>query len=247
MTEMQPTGTDQMLDPLGLGIPVPSGTGGDNEVPWKPPVRLVRNPSTNQFIEFAGPGIIDALGNPVTDESGQFKLEYDLYTEPTTLYFSLDSLQRQTLLDVMESKGASVGTPDRDIRAITQLMTYANNMGRDYESTLRILDQMLPDKEDQKPRYRVSSSRDLRAVFDETAKSTIGRGFTEEEMARAINAYQAGERGVQSVESGVVESMASPSVYGADFARQTAPTEAQAFTYLGFMDRTMKKAASRVV
>ena len=68
---------------------------------------------------------------------------------------------------------------------------------------------MLPDKEDQKPRYRVSSSRDLRAVFDEAAKSTIGRGFTEEEMARAINAYQAGERGVQSVESGVVESMAS--------------------------------------
>jgi len=239
--------TGQTQDPLGLNIPMPTGTAASSEVPWRPPTRLVRNPSTGEFIEYSGPGIVDSAGNVMQDEAGNYMLEYDLNTEPVKLYFSLDPIQRQTLLDVMESKGASVGTPDRDIRAIGQLMTYANNLGRDYETTLRMLDQMLPDKEEQKPRYRVSSSQNLRAVFDEAAKATIGRGFTDEEMARAISGYQAGERGVQSVESGVVESMASPEVYGMDFARQVAPTEAQAFTYLGFMDRTMKKAASRVV
>jgi len=246
MSNTQPIGTDQMSDPLGLGIPVPTGTG-QQQVPWNPPTRLIRNPATGEYIEFSGPGIIDSNGDWVRDENGDGLLEYDLATEPVKLYFSLDPLERQSLIDTLERKGASTGTPDRDIRAIEQLMLYANNLGRDYETTLRMLDQMLPDQEPQKPRYRVTSSQNLRAVFDEAAKATIGRGFTEEEMTRAIRGYQAGERGVQSAESGVVESMAAPEVYGMDFARQVAPTEAQAFTYLGFMDRTMKKAASRVV
>lgn len=243
MSEIQPVGTDQMTDPFGLGVPVPTTV----ETQKTYPARMLFNPSTGQFVEFTGPGIIDSTGNPVRDAEGNALLQYDLDSAPTQLYFSMTSLQRQTLLDRIEAKGGSVGTPDRDIREITKLMAYSNEIGRDYETTLRMLDEILPDIEPQKPRYRVSSSRDLRAVFDEAAKSTIGRGFSEEEMARAINAYQAGERGVQSVESGVVESMASPQVYGMDFARQVAPTEAQAFTYLGFMDRTMKKAASRVV
>jgi len=240
---------DQMTttDPFGLNVPVPTGGSTFGDVPWNPPIRMVRDPETGRFVEYGGPGIIASDGTIVRNDDGSAKLEYDLRTEPRLFYLTTPSTRLEAILDSLKAMGARTDTPEQAVSAIGDLMLFANNYGRDLDTTLRELQMRAPNLEEEKPRYRVSSSRDLRAVFNEAAKSTIGRGFSEEEMARAINAYQAGERGVQSVESGVVESMASPQVYGMDFARQVAPTEAQAFTYLGFMDRTMKKAASRVV
>lgn len=234
-------------DPFGLGVPMPTGTSLFDEVPWRPGMRMVLDEQTGELKEYRGPGIVRSDGTLERDQFGNAMLEYDLTNAPTQLYFNLPPAELETILDELKSKGARVDTPEQAQGALRDLLTYSNIIGRDYETTLRELDSIQPDVAEKAPRYRVSSSKDLAAVFDEAWKSTIGRGPTKEERDRAINSYRSAEIGMQSAESGVVESVASPAVFGVEAARAAAPTEARAFDYLNRMDRVFQKAARRVV
>lgn len=240
-------GITDPYDPFGIGVPMPTGTGVFDEVPWRPGIRMVLNPRTGELVEYSGPGIIRSDGTIETGNDGNALLEYDLLNAPRQLYFNLEPAKLSSILDTLKTKGASVNTPEQAIGALQDLLTYSNVIGRDYETTLRELDRIAPDVQEKAPRYRVSSSQDLGAVFDEAFKSTIGRGPTKEERDRAINSYRSAEIGVQSAKSGVVESVASPAVFGVQAAREAAPTEARAFDYLNRMDRVFQKAARRVV
>lgn len=235
------------FDPFGLGVPMPTGTSLFDEVPWRPGMRMVLDEQTGELKEYRGPGIVRSDGTLERDQFGNAMLEYDLANAPTQLYFNLPPAELETILDELKSKGARVDTPEQAQGALRDLLTYSNIIGRDYETTLRELDRIQPDVAEKAPRYRVSSSKDLREIFDEAAKAKIGRGFTEEEMNRAIGGYQAGEMGVQAAESGVVESMASPTAYAGDFAMTEVPDEAMAFSFLDRMNYTMQKATRRVV
>lgn len=221
-------------DPFGLGIPMPTGQSLFDEVPWRPGMRMVLDEQTGELKEYRGPGIVRSDGTLERDQFGNAMLEYDLTNAPRQLYFNLPPAQLESILDTLKAKGASVNTPEQAIGALQDLLTYSNVIGRDYETTLRELDRIAPDRTDKAPRYRVSSSQDLRVVMNEAAKSTLGRKFTEEELSQAISGYQSAEIGVQSAESGVVESVASPQTYAQDFAQKVAPTEAKAYKYLDY-------------
>lgn len=229
----------QTTDPLGLDMPVPTGGGLFDEIPWKPPIRLVRDPETGQQIEYGGPGIISSNGMIVRNDDGTAKLEYDLRTEPRLYYLTTPSAKLESVLDTLKAMGARVDTPEYAVNAIGDLMLFANNFGRDIDTTLRELQTRAP-MFDEAPRYRVSSSKDLRIVFNETAKQALGRKFSEEELQRAIRGYQSAEIGVQATEAGTVESVASPQAYAQDFAQQTAPTEAKAYKYLDYANLLFK-------
>jgi len=224
---------DQTTDPLGFETPVPTGGGLFDQIPWKPPIRLVRDSETGQQVEYAGPGIIRSDGTIVRNEDGSAKLEYDLRTEPRLYYLTTPSAKLESVLDTLKAMGSRVDTPESAVNAIGDLMLFANNFGRDIDTTLRELQTRAPMMKDA-PRYRVSSSKDLRIVFNETAKQTLGRKFSEEELQRAIRGYQSAEVGVQATEAGTVESVASPQAFAQDFAQRTAPTEAKAYKYLDY-------------
>lgn len=227
---------DQMTttDPFGLNTPMPTGGGMFGDVPWNPPTRMVRDPETGRFVEYGGPGIIASDGTIVRNDDGSAKLEYDLRTEPRLFYLTTPSTRLEAILDSLKAMGARTDTPEQAVSALGDLMLFANNYGRDLDTTLRELQMRAPNLEEEKPRYRVSSSRDLRVVFNETAKQTLGRKFSEEELQRAIQGYQSAEMGVQATEAGVVESAGSPQAFAQDFAQRTAPTEAKAYKYLDY-------------
>ena len=229
----------QTTDPLGLDMPVPTGGGLFDEIPWKPPIRLVRDPETGQQIEYAGPGIISSDGMIVRNDDGTAKLEYDLRTEPRLYYLTTPSAKLESVLDTLKAMGARVDTPEYAVNAIGDLMLFANNFGRDIDTTLRELQTRAPMFKEG-PRYQVASSRDLRVVLNEAAKEKLGRKFSEEELQRGIRGYQSAQMGVQAAESGVVESAGSPQAYGLEFAEEVAPDEAKAYKYLDYANLLFK-------
>ena len=218
---------------------------------YSPPPRPASDPNfapsgwspSNRYDQYTytGPGLVDGNGLVrLFDDNGQPR--YYTQGDATQYYYSLGPAQRSLILNVMARKGYSVGTPERDQNAIWDLMLASNNLGRTLEVTLRELDKVAPDVAEKvaAPRYRVSSSADLKTIANQVAQRTLGREFTADESARFVQSYQQSELGLQQAGAGVVEDIPSVDVAAEQFAQQVAPTEANAYAYLGAVDRLMK-------
>ena len=182
------------------------------------------------------------VGDVVTDQ-GQYNIELDA----RGIYASLTPAERAARIDILKRKGfygsADPGIYSNDIAAFQRWLDYSNTMYMTADRSLTEMQRTMMDVSDggggYAPRYRVSSSADLGVVFKEVAKNTIGRAFTEDEANRAVRAYQQLQIQAQQamMRGGVVEEAPSADVFAQQFAQQAAPTEADAYKFLGVMNR----------
>lgn len=226
------------VDPLGIGRPQFFAPVDDSSSPYQPPPRQVIIDGKRQ--EYTGIGLVNSNNQfEFYDESGQ-PGNYNLRNDPLQLYLSLPQEQLDGLLGLMENAGYRVNTRGQQLAAIEELMEASNVIGRTYDVTLRELGMKAPAMAQSAPRYRVSAPGDILAVGNEVAKKTLGRTFTDEEGQRFVNSYQQAELGYQKAGSGVVTAAPSADVAAEQFAEQAAPTEAQAYKYLGAVDMLMR-------
>ena len=84
-------------------------------------------------------------------------------------------------------------------------------------------------------------------MFKRVAQETIGRGFSDEEAAQAVQAYQ--QREIQAQQAmyagGTVTEQPSADVFAQQFAQQVAPTEANGYKFLGYMNQLFQAAGGR--
>lgn len=237
MSEMQPI-ADTGTDVLGIGLPPITGRTSSDDYPYNPPTRELVVDGQRQ--PYDGPGVVNRRGElELFDDMNNPRFYYPR-DEAVQLYYSLPSEQKMMVLDIMERKGYQTGTAARDINALEDLLITANRLGRTWDVTLRELDQIAPDVADQvaAPRYRVSSRADITEIANQVAQRTIGRSFREDEVQKFVAAYQGQEVGFQQRMSGagVVEDIPSVDVAAEQFAEQIAPTEANAYKFLGAID-----------
>lgn len=225
-------------DALGNERPQVFPGGIDDSSPYQPPPRQVIIDGERQ--EWTGPGVVNSFDEfEFYDEFGN-PGSYNLRNDPLQLYLSLPQEELDGLLGLMENVGYRVDTRAQQLSAIEELMEASNVIGRTYEVTLRELGMKAPAMSKPAPRYRVSAPGDILAVGNEVAKKTLGRTFTEEEEQRFVNSYQQAELGYQQAGSGVVTDLPRADVAAQQFAEQAAPTEAQAYKYLGAVDMLMR-------
>ena len=235
MSEMQPI-ADTGTDVLGIGLPPITGRTSSDDYPYNPPTRELVVDGQRQ--PYDGPGVVNRRGElELFDDANNPRFYYPR-DEAVQLYYSLPSEQKMMVLDIMERKGYQTGTAARDINAFEDLLITANRLGRTWDVTLRELDQIAPDVADRAPRYRVSSRADIAEIANHVAQRTIGRSFREDEVQKFVAAYQGQEVGFQQRMSGagVVEEIPSVDVAAEQFAEQIAPTEANAYKFLGAID-----------
>ncbi len=249
---LSPTG--RALDPLLVGAP-PIVQTMDTTYDYNPDPRPASDPRfapagwspKNRYDQYVytGPGLVNGNGQvTMLDDNGQPR--YYTQQDATSYYFNLPTAQKALLLETMARKGYSVGTPERDQNAIWDLMRMSNMLGRTVDVTLQKLDRIAGDQAERvaAPRYRVSSSADIRAVAKEVAKRIIGRDFTDDEASRFVQSYQQAELGFQQSAATVTQAPPSVDVAAEQFAQQVAPTEANAYKYLGAVDMLMKNLGS---
>lgn len=170
------------------------------------------------------------------------------------VYSSLQGESRQQVFDILEAKGfygsaGRSGEPGDDLRAIDQWLSESNLAGYTKE---RYLDELLknPDrirKTGGARRYQVSNPDDLKAVFKRVAQETIGRNFSDTEAMQAVSAYQQQELAAQraAVGGGTITQAPSADVFAEQFAQQVAPTEANGYKFLGYMNKLFQAAGGR--
>ena len=248
---VQPTGsttTNTDVDPLGNVPPVPTSTGVVTESRYNPPPRNARVNGV-WTTGYSGPGIVDKRNNLVFGPNMQ-PYYYDLYNDPTIEYVSMSEDRRASVLERLDLRGLPVDTPEQAISSIGYLMEFGNTIGRDWETALREYERLSPPKVDVQAvtRYRVTNSQDIAAVADQTAQRTLGRKFTADELKRFVGAYQQQELQAQQAfqAGGVVEGAPAVDVAAQSFAQQIAPTEANAYKYLGYVDQLFGSLGSRI-
>lgn len=202
------------------------------------PVRWVNPPGSSiPVVGYTGPGLVGFSNN--VEEAN-----YDI-TEGfvRNVYSSLNPAQRTATLNLLKQKGfygnREVGIPENDLNAIAQWLDEANLAGVTRERYLFELSKTRPDVSSGGAgrRYRVSNPEDLKVVFKRIAQETIGRNFSDDEALRAVQAFQQQEIAAQSAGGGVVTEGMGPDVFAQKFATETAPTEAQGYKYLGYVDK----------
>ena len=226
---------------------MPTSQPTSGQTVW--PVRYVNAPGTNiPIIGYTGPGLV---GFSNTVEEDNYVINEGLIRD---VYSRMTPAERQTRLGLLKEYGfygnRNVGDPDADLRAIEQWLDEANLAGVTRE---RYLTEILKNRPKEARgggaprRYRVSNPDDLKAVFKRVAQETIGRGFTDEEATQAVQAYQ--QREIQAQQAmyagGTMTEQPSADVFAQQFAQQVAPTEANGYKFLGYMNQLFQAAGGR--
>lgn len=217
-----------------------SGTVGSAKQTYNPPPRYY-SPGGSSFpaVKYDGPNLLDSAGNeqPVYDTSD----EYAKY-----VYGTLSPSSRQLAFSVLKDKGfyggGKIGDFSSDINAIQGWLDYSNTVGYTSDRALKHMLSSLPSSKsatgNYRPRINVSSPDDLKVVAKKVSMDTLGRAFTEAEADKFVKAYQAQEIGYQqSSGGGVSVQIPSADVAAEKFAQESAPTEAQGYKYLGYVNQ----------
>lgn len=223
---------------MEFGGPPPGNAGQQQSTP---PLRTIYDPNTGRRSSTTSTNLV-GVGDVLTNQ-GQYNIELDA----RGIYASLSPAERARRIDVLKRKGfygsSEPGIYNNDINAFQRWLDYANTMYFTADRAITEMERTMPDGSGggggYAPRYRVSSSEDLKVVFKQVAQNTIGRGFTDEEAARAVQAYQNLELQAQQamMGGGVIEQAPSADVFAQGFAQQIAPTEANGYKFLGVMNR----------
>jgi len=198
-------------------------------------------------------GVIQMIETELPDGTVQKKpFYYDLDRDPQAAYNSLSPERRQFILDVMGDRGVPTGTWQQNVRAFEVLYGEANRFGKTADVMLAdIIEKVPPTKTQSRVApYRVTSSQDLKTVLKQVSRQTIGRELSDGEADRFAAAYQQQQREYQqrlgSQSGGTVEQAPSADVAAEQFVQQYAPTEANAYKFLGYFDQMANSLGSRI-
>jgi hypothetical protein len=208
-----------------------SGSGS-----YIPPVRyIVEN---GEFVPYDGPGLVGSNGKVVQDGP------YDVETQPGFIYSSLSPRNQQALMQQLAAAGfiskGSIGDFSSEIYAVRQWLIASNMAGLEKQNYLnQRLTGRPPVSGGSGRRYQVSNPEDLKVVAKQVAQQTLGRGFTDEEADRFVQAFQAQQVGEQRRASGGGTMVQAPDadVAAQKFAQEQAPTEASAYKTLGYINK----------
>ena len=178
---------------------------------------------------------------------------YDITPEYVkTQYADIQAEDRADFFLTLEKYGFLRGNPndyESQLDGIASFLDYSNTMGITAKRALEEIKRGEPVKTGGTGvrRYRVSSPEDLKVVAKRMAQETIGRSFTEDEANQFVDAYQQRELQAQQqyFAGGVATEAPSADVFAQQFAQQIAPTEANGYKFLGFMDSIFRSIGGR--
>lgn len=190
------------------------------------------------FTQYSGPGLVGLDGNVLRDEQGQVKY-YDPENDPQTVWASYSPETRAKVLNDLYERGfySSAYKPGNyrgDLSAIALWLESSNYAGVTKERFLTEFPKVEDRPKGGGVRVRYSSPDDLKVVARRVSQSTLGRELTAPELDQFVQSFQSLERQYQT---GAASSMPDVSVSAEKFAREVAPTEANAYEYLGYMNQ----------
>jgi len=205
-------------------------------VTYKPGERLIV--VNGKWQVYKGPGLVNAKGKIVTESY------YNLSDEPGRLWASYNPRERAAKMEQLVSAGflSTAGLDDysSQINGIAQWLQASNYLGLEKENTLASLiaggPQISRGGGGGSPKYVVSNPEELKVIAKKVSQETLGRELNDEDIDRFVKAYQSQELQAQKA-SGVVTRVAGSDVAAQQFAEQTAPTEAKAYEYLGYINK----------
>lgn len=217
-------------------------TGGTTGVRYTPPPRFVVGPSPGGGGGqgyYTGSGLVDenntvALPGPYKIDDGEVRR---IYGEMTPEY-------RARVMDTLRRKGFYTGssTFGNDLEAIAAWLDFSNTIGVTRSRALLEMDRSIPDRQGTgggTRRYRVSNPDDVKNAVNKAALDTIGRAFTEQELALVVPGFQRAEMQSQQAYYGGGVSAEAPSTqaFGQAAAQFLAPTEANGYKFMRIMNR----------
>jgi hypothetical protein len=208
--------------------------------PYLPPPRYAKD-SNGQWYVYEGAGLVTADGK-ISD------LYYDINNDPGIFYASMTPAERLEVLGKLNDSGfytaGNIGNYASDLNAISAWLEYSNNAGLSRELAL---DQIVSTgatmpktRTGGPPRtYKTSNTDDLKVMAKKISQDTLGRMMSDEELSRFVASYQQSEIDYQkSMYAGrTTEDMQQPDIAAQQFSQELAPTEANAYKYLGYVDQ----------
>ena len=192
---------------------------------------------------YDGPGLVNARGQVEKIQGSPFT--YDLENEPGRLWASYNPRERAEKMEQLVSAGflSKSGLDDysSQLNGIAQWLQASNYLGLEKENTLSTLIAGGPKINrsgggGSTPSYVISNPDELKLIAKKVSQETLGRELNDEDVDRFVKAYQAQELQAQKA-SGVVTRVAGSDVAAQEFAEATAPTEAKAYQYLGYINK----------
>jgi hypothetical protein len=204
-------------------------------ITYKPGERLIV--VNGKWQVYKGPGLVDANGKIVTESY------YNLTNEPGRLWASYNPRERAAKMEQLVSAGflSTAGLDDysSQINGIAQWLQASNYLGLEKENTLASFlagGPQISRGGGGSPNYVVSNPDELKLIAKKVSQETIGRELNDEDIDRFVKAYQAQELQAQKG-SGVTTRVAGADVVAQEFAQESAPTEAAAYEYLGYVNK----------
>lgn len=252
---MSDTGTSTSNNSMWAGlanianqITSAASTGNAN---YQPPTRYRQ--VNGKWEIYDGPGLVDTTGNLLTRDGQPFYYNNDY--DPGTVYAGLTPGKRAEVLQTLNDKGfyrsGKPGDFASDLNAISTALEYANIYGISFDRAINEIGANIPSQGGGggagAVRYRVSNPDEVKMVARQVSQDTLGREFTQDELDRFAASFRQQELGYQqsAVGGGVVTESPSAQMAAQTFAQQVAPTEANAYKYLGYVNKFFNKAGVR--
>jgi len=161
----------------------------------------------------------DATGKVVAT-----KRLYDLNNDPGVLLYQMTPDARKVLLESLKRKGLygsstpGNGFEEKDIRAFTPLLEYANMTGKPWAESWAEYYKSVPDSTSAKngATRRVTNADDLKMVFKKSAADLLGHSLTPQDEARFARLYQQMEMGGDAPTAGTVAENQIQQQFGAE-------------------------------
>ena len=239
-TNTPPTTVPTIKEIIASTAPAGTTTVDTSAPGYKPPPRYAKDNQGKWYV-YDGPYLVDASGK-ISDKY------YDTSNEPGIIYAKLTPAERLEILNKLNDSGfytgGTIGNYASDLNAISALLEYSNNAGISREVALnQIVTSGVtapPTKTGGPARtYRTSNTDDLKVMAKKISQDTLGRTMSDEELSRFADSYQKSEIDYQKsvYAGGTVEEMPDANVAAQEFSQELAPTEANAYKYLGYVDK----------
>ena len=227
-----------------FGATAPAGgtttTEEENLPPYLPPPRYAKDDKGKWYV-YEGAGLV-TLDGKISE------VYYDINDDPGRFYAGMTPAERLEVLGKLSDSGfytaGDIGNYASDLNAISAWLEYSNNAGLDREAALNQIvanGAIMPKKRTGgTPRvYRTSNTDDLKVMAKKISQDTLGRSMTDEELSRFAATYQQSEIDYQkSIYAGrTTEEMQQSDIAAQEFSQELAPTEANAYKYLGYADK----------
>jgi hypothetical protein len=248
-TTTPPGTTSQSTADAIAAIAALAGQTTSKAVDYQPGSRLIVE--NGKWKVYTGEGLVTSDGK-VASRDGQ-PYYYDVDNEPGVIWSSLTPVSRNNLMEKLATAGFmspnSIGDYSSEMTAISQWLQASNYAGLEKSNFLssRLAGESILNRGGggSAPTYRVSNPDELKLIAKKVSQETLGRELNDDDVDRFVKAYQAQEiAGQKQPSGGVVTQTMGADVAAQQFAQESAPTEAAAYEYLGYVNKFVDSIGS---